>query len=513
MSTILAGFCRFLRPALLVMALAGAPPAVAAPDHQPSDAGGILALLPDASVTRHTIELSGRQIAYQATAATLPLRDGSGKTTAEIFYVAYAAQPEARDRPLTFVFNGGPGAASAYLHIGALGPRIVRSGADGSVPPPPARLVDNPDSWLDFTDLVFVDPVGTGYSRAAEAKDEKDFWSVDADRDAMAAFIRLYLAQTGRATSPVFLVGESYGGFRAALLAKALPLDSGVGPSGIVLISPALEFSLLFGHESGQILPSALALPAMAAVNFVRQGVGDRAQLGERLRSVEDFALGDYLADLAAGPVAARDRASARVAEITGLPLDAVRRQFGDIPLSFFAKTFDAAGGKVLSRYDGTIGGPDLDPSGTFLRGPDAVLDRTVPVWTSAFVDYVRGDLGYRTDITYRLLNRDVSRDWSYGIGRTDQGYADAMEDLQSARILNPALQILIAQGYTDLVTPYLTSRYLVGQLAPLQGAAPIRQEDYLGGHMMYLRADSRHALKEDARSLYRRAASAGDAP
>ncbi|WAP69713.1 S10 family peptidase [Jiella pelagia] len=506
----------FLRPLrrcfaailLLAAAVVAAPPGAEA---QGSGETGILALLPETATSRNSVSLGETQLAYTAEAGTLPIRQGNGTTTAKIFYVAYTADEANENRPLTFVFNGGPGAASAYLNIGALGPRIVAGTSEGSIPPPPARLVDNPDTWLAFTDLVFVDPVGTGYSRASDPKNDSDFWGVEADREAMAAFIRLYLAQKERTTSPIFLAGESYGGFRAALLAKALPDSSGVALSGVVMISPALDFSLLFGHQTAQILPFAVGLPSMAAVNFMRQGVGDRAEMKSRLKPVEDYALGDYLTALAAGPQATRERATGRVAELTGLPPDLVRRRFAAISLSTFASLFERDEGQVLSRYDGAVSGPGIGADSSFPHGPDAILDRMGPIWTSAYVGYLRSELGFRTDITYRLLNGDISRRWDYGNGGSDQGYADAMGDLQEARAYNPALQVLIAGGYTDLATPYFASRYLVSQLPPLAGAEPIRIEDYLGGHMMYLRPDSRRALMQDVRALYGEATGGAD--
>ena len=279
--------------------------------------------------------------------------------------------------------------------------------------------------------------------------------------------------------------------------------------NGVVMISPALDFSLLFGHQTAQILPFAVGLPSMAAVNFMRQGVGDRAEMKERLKSVEDYALGDYLTALAAGPEATRDRASGRVAELTGLSPDLVRRRFAAISLSTFASLLDRDEGKVLSRYDGAVSGPGTGADTSFAHGPDPILDRMGPIWTSAYVGYLRSELGFRTDITYRLLNGEISRRWDYGNGGSGQGYADAMGDLQEARAYNPALRVLIACGYTDLATPYFASRYLVSQLPPLSGAAPIEIEDYLGGHMMYLRPDSRRALTQDVKRLYGQAAKA----
>jgi carboxypeptidase C (cathepsin A) len=469
----------------------------------------VLRLLPEPSTTRHVINLGERSIAFTASAGTLPLRDAKGETTAEIFHVAYATDPPSPDRPITFVSNGGPGAASAFLHLGAVGPRLIAFSEAGAPLPPPARLVDNPDTWLDFTDLVFVDPVGTGYSRPAEEGKEADgrFLGVRQDASAMAAFIRLYLARAGRAASPVFLVGESYGGFRAAALTRVLPEEAGVAPSGAVLISPALELSLLRG-EDYELLPWATALPSMAAVHLERQGTPE-GEFTSRLVEVERFALTDYLVALAAGPAGITPAIEAALIRATGLPAEVVARSRGRISVSRFIKEYDHAGGRVLSRYDGTADGPDPDPRSPRASGPDPVLDRAVPVWTSAFISYVREELGYRTDLTYHLLNRDIRGRWDYGTTPNRQGYAGALDDLRAGRVLNPSLQVLVAAGYTDLVTPYFASRYLLGQLIPLAGAAPIAFGAYPGGHMMYMRPGSRRALATDARALYRRALAA----
>jgi carboxypeptidase C (cathepsin A) len=324
----------------------------------------------------------------------------------------------------------------------------------------------------------------------------------------MAAFIRLYLTQTGRILSPVFLAGESYGGFRAAVLTRVLPEEAGVAPSGAVLVSPALEFALL-REEDFNLLPWATALPSMAAVHLERQGVPER-ELPLRLAEVERFALSDYLVALAAGPSGMTPTVEAALIRATGLPAEVVARSRGRISLARFVQAYDRARGRVLSRYDGTIDTPDLSPGSERAGGPDPLLDRAAPLWTSAFVGYVREELGYRTDITYRLLNRGIAGRWDYGTTPNRQGYAGVLDDLQAGRRLNPSLQVLVAAGYTDLVTPYLAARYLLDQLPPLVGAAPITFRPYRGGHMMYMRPDSRRALAEDARALYRRALTAG---
>jgi carboxypeptidase C (cathepsin A) len=459
-------------------------------------------LLPPTSVTHHAITLSGETIHYAATAGTLPVRDSQGKTVASIFYVAYAHEPADAKRPITFVFNGGPGAASAYLHLGALGPKVIEVSAKGEVLGPPSRLVDNDASWLDFTDLVFVDPVGTGYSHAADGKDERDFFGIEHDTEYLADFIRTYLINNSRMASPVFLAGESYGGFRAATITRELQKKGGASPSGLVLISPALEFALLNGEDYDP-LSWALQLPSYAAVDLESKGVTGREALGKALQGAEHYALSEYLVALASGAEQGGKLASSEVAELTGLPQDVVERHFARIEPEVFIKEFDRAHGQVLSRYDGSVVGPDPNPSSSWPRGPDPVLDATVPLWTSAFIQYAQDELAYKTDAKYELLNRDVRSKWDFGTSPTHQGYAGVIDDIQDARAANRSLGVLIAAGYTDLITPYLAPSYLVDQLPPLEGALPIEVEDYAGGHMLYLRPDSRRALKQDAEAMY----------
>ncbi|MGC1180479.1 MAG: peptidase S10 [Methyloceanibacter sp.] len=469
-------------------------------------------LLPPTSTTHDSITIAGENLSYTAEAGTIPLPGADGKPAAEIFYVAYTRDPLNTKRPITFVFNGGPGAAAAYLHLGGIGPRAVATTDKGELIGPPPRLVDNPSTWLDMTDLVFVDPVGTGYSRASETKDEEKFWGVVQDTDALTDFVRLYLVKQARMLSPVFLMGESYGGFRAASLARALQKSGANSPSGIVMISPVLEFSLLNGEDYDP-LSWALGLPSLAAVNLESKGVTGREALGTALKEAEHYALSDYLVELASGAEAGGKAASGTVARLTGLPEEVVERHQARIPPSLFIKEFDRTDAQVLSRYDGSVSGPDPNPASSWPNGPDPVLDATVPLWTAAFVQYAGSELGYKTDAAYRLLNRDARNKWDFGTSPTHQGYAGIIDEVQEARAANPSLQVLIASGYTDLITPYLATTFLVGQLPALPRATPIRIETYAGGHMLYLRPESREGLKQDVKGMYERALKAASWP
>ena len=474
---------------------AAAPAPAQAPAAEKADASR---LFPPDAVSRQALAQGAKRLTYTATASTLPLLGPKGEVSARIFSVAYTLDEKSSARPVTFVFNGGPGAASAYLHLGAMGPRVVNFSADGSAAVQPVALADNPDAWLDFTDLVFVDPVATGYSRSAAGTEEADkaFFGVGKDVDALADFIRLTLNRSGRTLAPVFLAGESYGGFRVALLADAL-IGNGIAVRGVVMISPALEFSMLRGNRYA-LLPLALVLPSIAATHLERRdGAGASFDI---LPEVERFARSSYLVHLASGlrKDAEIDRTLARY---TGLPPDVIRSHHGRVSTRTFAHEYERSGERVLSRYDGTVSSPV--PERSDIRF-DPILEGATTVLTPAFDQYARAELGYRTDLSYRLLNRDVSGRWDFGTSQTRQGFAGALDELQRARARNPALGVLITHGYTDLVTPYGVSQYLMDQLAPIEGARPIEIKLYRGGHMMYLRAPSRRALTQDARTFYR---------
>jgi carboxypeptidase C (cathepsin A) len=464
---------------------------------------GVLSLLPADAVTEHSIDLPSGKLAYTATAGTFPLFDTSGQHSASIFYTAFVAKTDnATPRPVTFVFNGGPGAASAFLNLGLVGPRIAEfglGGRDGSK----VKLIDNPDTWLAFTDLVLIDPIGTGWSRAAKPDGAKAFWDVDADAQSMAKAIALYVAKNSRASSPKFILGESYGGFRAAKVARNLQEDQGVVVSGIVMLSPLIEGAFQFGSDRFA-LGAAFQLPSLAAAKLERDGKFST----EALAQAEHFALTDYLTTLA-GPPLQGDAAKAfyaRVAGFTGISPDALAQTRGFIR-DAYVKNLNIGDGKIVSHYDATFASDDPYPESPVPRGPDPILDGMIRGYGSTFVSYARDELGFKTEMTYNLLDSDIAGRWDWGrAGRNPPSVAD---DLRALLALTPSFRLLIAHGYSDMVTPYSATRYVLQHLPRFGG--PQDQEDqeraelklYRGGHMFYLDPDSRKAFTADARSVY----------
>src|SRR6516162_2251252 len=461
--------------------------------------------LPARVATHHAVVLGDHRLEYDAVAETLPLTDAKGATTATIFTIAYLTDAApGHERPVSFVFNGGPGAASVFLHLGALGPRIMETSENGAMPNPPVRLVDNPATWLGFTDLVCVDPVGTGFSRGKgkEENPDKPLWHVRADIASLGAVIRLWLTRHERWSSPIYLVGESYGGFRAATLAQELPHDVGVTVNGLVLISPALDLSALHQDER-DLLAAAFFLPSYAAT----AALADPSLRGRDRAAVERFALSDYLVGLAGlkGDPPPGDPFIAKVAEVVALPEEIVRRHRGRVPRHVFAREIRRGQGEVVSLYDGTITRPARPDEGDE-NGSDPLLPPAVAAYGAAFNTYVADTLNYHTDLPYRVLPHDISRQWNWQSERQGDGLGLAMSSLEIALLQHPGTKVLIANGRYDLVTPYLASRWLIDQLAvPAAVRQAIRLRVYEGGHMMYMRLDSRGLLARDAAELYAR--------
>ena len=450
--------------------------------------------LPADTTTDQTVELPGHTIHFRATAGSIPLNNAeSGALLAEVAYVAYVVPGDA-PRPVTFVFNGGPGAASAYLDIGAIGPwRLPLAHFSISEPP---KLVPNAETWLDFTDLVFIDPPGTGYSRIANGDDgRKHFWSVDGDADALAVFIRKWIEQTGRQQSLKFIAGESYGGFRAPKIAHKLR-EQGVGIRGLVMISPVIDFANL-GVSHHMPMGWVHHLPSMAAAALDDKGQYSR----EAVREVERYAAGDYLLDLLKGErdAAAVARMSTRVAAFTGLDPALVKKLAGRIDTATFQRELHRAQGLIGSSYDPNVTAYDPDPTSRMTHYSDPVLDGTRAPITTAMTDLYQRVLNWRVDRPYELLNGQVGRDWFRGNGlRRPQVVDDLRDDLAA----DARLRVLVAHGANDLVTPYFADELLLRQL-PIYGSADrVKLAVYAGGHMFYDRDESRRALHADAAAL-----------
>ncbi|HTW53256.1 MAG TPA: septum formation initiator [Stellaceae bacterium] len=459
--------------------------------------------LPAHVETHHTIQLGQKSLDYKAVAETIQLTDAKGDKTASVFTIAYIADSKpGQTRPIAFCFNGGPGAASVFLQLGAVGPRIMAPTPTGAVPNPPVQIVDNPSTWLAFTDLVFVDPVGTGFSRG-EGKDDnpsKQFWNVKGDIESLDSVVRLWLTKHERWASPVYLVGESYGGFRVAAMAKSLEREEGITPNGLVMISPALDWSMI-NPGPGNLIAAAINLPTFAASAAALKG-DKNFDTGP----VEKFALTDYLTGLAgmAGVPSPDDPFIAKVAAMIGLSDDVVRRERGWVGKEVFAHELRRKEDQVLSLYDGTItrASPNNPWDNT---GGDPVLDNAIAAYTAAFNAYAPDGLGYKTELQYRTLPMSVNHQWNFDGAREGQdGLGLALSGLQTALLDHPATKVLIANGRYDLVTPYLGSRWLIDQLnIPEATRKGIAIKVYDGGHMMYMRPDSRQALANDAAALF----------
>jgi carboxypeptidase C (cathepsin A) len=501
---------------LLLFASAGiAAPAADKPAGPPAKAPALSAgrpvgygfELPKRVETHHTIRLAGHPFDYRAVAETIGLVNEKGEPSASVFVVSYLAggspAPTRDKRPLAFVFNGGPGAAAVFLHLGALGPRILDTPANGAVPHPPFTLIDNPATWLAFTDLVFIDPVGTGFSHA-EGKDDnrnKPFWNVTGDLQSLGAVVRRWLDVHQRWASPVFLVGESYGGLRAAALAHTLADDVGVAINGLVLVSPALDTELLHPDVSNTLAPAFL-LPSEAASAAVFAGKSPT----DAAAAAEKFALSDYLLGLSrlAGIPPESDPFIARVAALTGVPAWVVARERGRISGANFAHELRRNEHEMLSQYDATVARP-TEGNPWADRAGDPILAPATAAFNTAFEHYSIDELGYRTEAPYRVLAGEVERQWNWDDARRgEDGLGLALTSLQQTLLSRPQTRLLIVNGRYDLVTPYLASRWLIDQLQLSPAArADIRLRVYPGGHMMYMRPNSRAALARDAASLF----------
>ena len=452
--------------------------------------------LPANSVTHHDLTLAAGHLGYTATAGTLTLRDDEGAPSAKVFYVAYVADgQQAQRRPVSFFFNGGPGAGTAFLHLGAAGPVVLNFPTANPTDGANAQIGPNPDSWLRFTDMVFIDAVGTGYSLPEKpAKAPKQFWGVKQDGSAFADAIRLWLEANKRQRSPKYLVGESYGGVRSIKTAYALQTEQNIPLAGIVMISPAIEMNLI--GSSDNPLANAILLPSLAAAALEH----DHKLTPQAVDDAYHYAFGPYLSTLAGAPLGA-DAAHdfyGKVAAMTGLPEAVVAKERAQIdPQAHDVRSRD---GRLYSLYDGTVSIADPYPEGIDNGdSPEPVLSGYGLAYGNAFTGYVGDALGFRTDLKYDLLNLAVNKAWDYKEG--GDLISRGMPDLRKLMAVNPSLRVFIANGYFDLTCPFSGSRWLIEHM-PV-GRDRVRLKVYPGGHMLYTRPDSRAALAHDVSALY----------
>jgi carboxypeptidase C (cathepsin A) len=478
------------------------------PDHEP----------PVGAETTATWGRGRKTIQYKATAKWTVLRKKE-KPAAEIFSVSYLADSGDRERPLTFVFNGGPGASSAYLHMGAVGPQRVAFPPDGTLPEVPARLVENESSWLAFTDLVFVDPVGTGFSRIIEPEkkkedgkeekrddvpDPKEYFGYKRDLESLCEFMSRWLSEHRRWGSPIFIAGESYGGYRVGRLARMLQETAGVGLNGAILISPALEIAGLSPTDYDVVgWVDRVPTMAAAALHHGRSRAFRKGTSLERaLRAAEEFSTGDYTAFLTLGAsMRANERARIleRLADIVGLPLDIVGRAEGRVGILTFVRELLRDERKVLGLYDTTITATDPFPDRDEFAWPDPTLSGITPAYMTAVNRMLRSEIGVETDREYALLSYEVFTAW-----KSDPEHhafalpPGATDDFRYGMSLNPHLKAFVTHGRYDLVTPYFASDRLrnLMKLDP-QMAERLTVRHFGGGHMFYCWEASRREFSQ----------------
>ncbi|MBP7095717.1 MAG: peptidase S10 [Spirochaetia bacterium] len=477
---------------------------------------------PKGSTAKLSVKAGGRELRYEAEAAWLPLRKDE-KPKAEIFYVRYFLEG-GKDRPLTFVFNGGPGASSVYLHLGALGPRRIELGPRGEPLAPPSVLVDNAETWLQFTDLVFIDPVGTGLSRmipdpkeeeekkkaGPEGEKDSEYWRVKRDLQSLGEFMRSFLSKYHRWESPVWLCGESYGGFRVARLARMAQEDYGIGLAGIFVVSPALEFTLLEGSDYDALM-WVDAFPTMAGAAAFH-GRARKLKTDEDHRAymerAADFAVDELLSVLAAGDrvgAARRDKVLDAAADWIGLPRATMRAKYGRVTIDWFTRNLLRDEGKHLGLYDASFAVSSPFPDRDEWTGPDPTLHMLERVFAAGINTQIRAAIGLDSERDYELMSEAVNNGWKVDTRKHAlETQVGATDELRYGMALNPSMKVRVSHGVYDLVTPFFSTDRIAGLLkldADSRKRFSVRH--YSGGHMFYTWKESREAFFRDAKELY----------
>lgn len=456
--------------------------------------------------TRHRLELGEQVLEYITHTGLMPLKNAQHETEANLFFMSYTLDSQSNQaRPLTFVFNGGPGSGSLWLHLGALGPKRVKMQDEGWMPAPPYQLIANPYTWLAFTDLVFIDPVGTGFSRATKPDLNKNYWSVDGDIASIGEFIRLYLSRYGRWTSPLYVAGESYGTTRAAGLSSHL-IDHGIALSGIMMISTILNVQTV-AFDRGNDLAYALFLPTYTATAWYHHRLAADLQarpLREVLNEVEAWAMSDYTIALMKGDRlegAAREAILSQLTRYTGLTPQYLDGTNLRIQIHPFCKELLRDQKRTVGRLDSRFTGfdanavkeePEFDPS----------LTAILPPYTALINHYTRAELGYQTDHEYHALSFEVNGAWSWDRDRAAR-YTDTSEALRVAWAKNPFMRVFVGMGYYDLATPHFAAEYTFTHMdLDPSLRSKLSYAYYEAGHMMYLEVGSLAKLYADVRAF-----------
>lgn len=457
-------------------------------------------------VTQHSINVDGKTLNYTATVAQMPLKDASGETEAHIFYMAYTLDgvTDAAQRPLTFCFNGGPGSPALWVQMGGMGPRSPKLMSNGAMPQPPYKLIDNQSTWLDKTDLVFIDPVGTGYSRAKTVEIARRMNGVQGDIQSVGEFMRLYVQHNARQASPLFIAGESYGTFRAAGLAGYL-IDRGMAFNGIVLIGTTLNLETIWSRSDDLVYQ--LEFPTYAADAWYHKKAAPDLQkkdLKAFLKDAETFAMGEYADALAKGDdltPAARKAVVDKLVRFTGLEARYIEESNLRWDVQHFTRQLLRDQHETIGRYDGRLSGPSSMNTGeTSEYDPSSTL--ITPPFVAMFTNYVRNELNYKTDMYY--YTSGGIQPWNYDV---QNGFGDTTAMLRTSMVKNPYMKVMVAASYFDLATPYYAVEYTFNHM----GLSPemhknITWDFYQSGHMLYIDSDAHVKLKSDIADFYQRA-------
>lgn len=453
--------------------------------------------LPGPAHVEQSMQLDGKTLHYTVTVAAIPVRNETGKVTGQVVTTAYTMA--GKDRPVTFALNGGPGAASVFLNFGAIGPKHVQFGNPGDSASETPTLTDNPGTWLDFTDLVFIDPVGTGFSRSevSEADAKKLFYSTEPDIEYLSRVIYDWLVQNGRLDTRKYIVGESYGGFRVPRITYYLQSQLGVGMSGEVLISPYLSPEL---ESQGDLspLPWMVTLPSITAAHLERE----KKLTPEAMQQVIEYTVGPYATALIKGrsDAAATQAMIQRVTEMTGLDPTFVKQSGGRLETQAYLREVFREEGKIGSVYDSNVTSFDPFPYAPNQKANDPILAAVIAPLTSAMVNFVTQTVGWKVnDARYNTLSYDVNKDWVGG----DALRAGSVTQLRQAVAADPKLQVLIAHGWDDLSCPFMGSVLAVDQMPVMGDPMRVAVHEYPGGHMFYTRVDSRLSFRKDVMTMF----------